>query len=240
MIYKHHWQRWKKEKRGAFGRSCSLRDKIYSAVIEDCEQGFYHSGGINITAWNLFLFFWPSPPAQHSQNKYKHLRALLNKIQPPAVSNINELHKLLSELSQEKWTTESTEFIYSKLQIKIGLIVALSLGLTFFPSNFLWAERSRHVVKKGSSGLHSQAVEAKNPWCAYRGELRQDWEDKGEASNTPPCSSNAAPGWGSSHASEVETEALNRFWCTTDCCVCEQRSWVHKELKLTVYSKCSL
>lgn len=58
---------------------------------------------------------------------------------------------------------------YGKLQIKNGQVLALSLGFTFFLSNFLWAGRSRHIVKTGSSGLHSQAVEAKNPWHAYRG-----------------------------------------------------------------------
>lgn len=98
---------------------------------------------------------------------------------------------------------------YCKLQIKNGQVLALSLGFTFFLSNFLWAGRSRHIVKTGSSGLHSQAVEAKNPWRAYRGELRQDWEDKGEESNAPLCSSNTAPGWASSPTSEVESEAVD-------------------------------
>lgn len=172
-------------------------------MIERCDQGFYHCGGMNITAWNLFLFltFTTSTAVpEHLLCWTKHGSLLSATL----MSDIND------SLSIHRKNGQPSQLSYGKLQIKkMAKSWPWVWASLSFLSNFLWAGRSRHIVKTGSSGLHSQAVEAKNPWRAYRGELRQDWEDKGEASNAPLCSSNTAPGWASSPTSEVESEAVD-------------------------------
>lgn len=108
--------------------------------------------------------------------------------------------EIVLEHIQKKLTLPSTV----NSDLKIGWIFLWVLSLTFFLSNFLWAERSRHVVKTGSSGLHSQGWKRpKKPWRAYRSQLRQDQGDGRGSSNRPPCSSNAASGWDALPASKA-------------------------------------
>lgn len=78
--------------------------------------------------------------------------------------------------------------------------MCLSSSLASFLPNFLWAEDGRHEWRGAHLGCSLKPPMPRTPGLHTKGELRQDRGVKGEASSTPPGSSNAAPGltgfWG--------------------------------------------
>lgn len=111
--------------------------------------------------------------------------------------------------------------------LKIGKISSWVLSFTFFLSNFLWAERSRHVVKTGSSGLHSQGWRGQESLGVHTDRSWDGTKETGEdhQKGRPAVQTRHQVETPCQRLKLLSTQELCRFWFQTGVC-CENKIWL--------------